>query len=112
MFPVRIAGSMVVLRELTEADAVALHEIYGSEECQPRHARTVHARGGRAVPVNPGTARHVHAVVTCAPAQPGTRGWSRHGGKSTASAVSHRTQRVPGAVRPEESGVPRSRPGV
>jgi len=32
MHPVVIAGSMVMLRELTEADAVALHKVYGDEE--------------------------------------------------------------------------------
>src|SRR5579872_294316 len=43
-------------------------------------ARTRHARQGRAVPINPGTARPVKAFVTCVPAQsrtiakaPGTR---------------------------------------
>jgi [ribosomal protein S5]-alanine N-acetyltransferase len=32
MYPVRITGSMVLLRELTEMDTVALHKVYGNEE--------------------------------------------------------------------------------
>jgi len=32
MYPVLIAGSMVMLRELTDADTAALHEVYGNDE--------------------------------------------------------------------------------
>lgn len=32
MYPVLITGSMVMLRELTEADTVALHKVYGNDE--------------------------------------------------------------------------------
>ncbi len=32
MYPVRIAGCAVMLREVTEADAIPLHKVYGNEE--------------------------------------------------------------------------------
>ncbi len=54
MYPVTIAGSLVMLRELTEADAAPLHKVYGNEKAT-RH-----------LSFEPRTAEQVEGIITAA----------------------------------------------